>query len=610
MKIILFILIFSVLTFSQDVIRFAWLSDIHIGYPTAEEDLRTSVSDINTFDDIDFTIASGDITAMGSLKELSLAKSILDELEKPYYIIPGNHDTKWSESGSTDFIKLWGNDRFIFEYGKYLFIGLHQGPRMRMADGFFAPEDVRWLDSVLASLNDSNQPLFFITHYPLDEGIANWYEVLDRLKNFNTQAVLVGHGHRNRIYDFESIHGVMGRANIRTNNESAGYTIGEVRTDTIYFYERTPYVSSTLWHQLPLKQRNYEAFIGEFKRPDYTINEKYSHVTESWSFNTGYTIGSPANVYGNQVYCGDASGKFYSLDIQNGNLNWIFQTNGPIYSTASVNNNYLVFGSADSVIYCLNSETGELIWNYKTNAAVLGCPLIEDNIVYIGGSDRTFRAFNISNGKLLWKFDGLNGFIETQPLIYKDKILFGAWDEHFYCLNKNTGELIWNWKEGRSGILYSPAVCWAVAADDVVFIVAPDRLTSAIEVSSGKTLWRTDLYAVRETIGISENSKQIYLRTMNDTILALPATKHLSEPVWVTNANFGYEISSAQVVEKDNVVFFPAKTGEVFALDKNSGEIKWIHKASSGYINTITPISANKIITTGFDGKIKLISVE
>lgn len=150
MKIILFILIFSALTFSQDVIRFAWLSDIHIGYPTAEEDLRTSVSDINTFDDIDFTIISGDITAMGSLKELALAKSILDQLNKYYYIIPGNHDTKWSESGSTDFIKLWGNDRFKFEYGKYLFIGLHQGPRMRMADGFFAPEDVRWLDSVLA----------------------------------------------------------------------------------------------------------------------------------------------------------------------------------------------------------------------------------------------------------------------------------------------------------------------------------------------------------------------------------------------------------------------------------------------------------------------------
>ena len=73
------------------------------------------------------------------MEELSLAKSILDDLNKPYYIIPGNHDTKWSESGCTDFLKLWGNDRFVFDNDKFLFIGLHEGPRMRMADGYFEP---------------------------------------------------------------------------------------------------------------------------------------------------------------------------------------------------------------------------------------------------------------------------------------------------------------------------------------------------------------------------------------------------------------------------------------------------------------------------------------
>ncbi len=608
MKTLLIILTLTVPIFSQSVIRFAWLSDIHIGYPTAEEDLRISVNDINNFDDIDFTLISGDITAIGSLKELTIAKSILDELNMPYYIIPGNHDTKWSESGSTDFLKLWGNDRFIFEYGKYLFIGLHQGPRMRMADGFWAPEDIRWLDSILSSLNDSNQPLFFITHYPLDEGIANWYEVLDRLKNLNTQAVLVGHGHRNRIYDFESIAGIMGRANIRNNDVPAGYNIGEIKADTLYLFERVPHKSSNLWHYLPLKQRNYEANLGELKRPDYSVNEKYPNVKEIWSFNTGYTIGSSAIVYSNNIFFGDASGKFYSFELNNGNINWTFQTNGPIYSTASISSNHLVFGSADSLIYCLNAETGQLIWSYKTEAAVLGCPVIENNTIYIGSSDRIFRALNLSNGSLLWQFDGLNGFVETKPLIYEDKILFGAWDEHFYCLDKNTGELIWKWKEGRSGVLYSPAVCWAVASEGAVFIVAPDRVTSAIEIYSGKTLWRTDHYQVRETIGISEDGKQIYLRTMNDTILALPLAQRLSEPLWTTNANFGYEISSAQITEKNGLIFFPTKTGEIFALNKYSGNIEWIHKVSSGYLNTITPVSGNKIISTGFDGMMKLIS--
>lgn len=609
-KLFILVLLITNTHFTQSGFRFAWLSDIHIGYPTAAEDLKISVNDINSFDDIDFTIISGDITAMGSLNELSLAKSILDRLKKPYYIIPGNHDTKWSESGSTDFIKLWGDDRFVFEYDNYLFIGLHQGPRMRMADGFWAPEDIRWLDSVFASLTDSNQPLFFITHYPLDEGITNWFEVLDRLKNFNTQIVLVGHGHRNRIYDFESIPGVMGRSNLRTNDQPSGFTIAEVKNDTMYFYEKNPTHDSKYWNQIPLLQRNFEMFVEEHSRPDYSINEKYPDVKETWSFNTGYTIGSSASIYKDNIIAGDASGKIYSLKINDGTINWTFQTNGPIYSTPVVSNNSVVFGSSDSSIYSLNANDGSLIWNYKTDAAVVGSPVIEGNTAYIGGSDRTFRALNLENGTLVWQFNGLNGFVETKPLIDKDKILFGAWDEHFYCLDKNSGQLFWKWRSDRSGVLYSPAVCWPVANDGVVFFTAPDRTLNAVEISSGNTLWRTGKYQVRETIGMSTDSKTIFVRTMNDSILALPATKELKKPVWITDAGFGYDISSAQIVEIDGVIFYPTKTGELYALSSDNGKIIWIHKLSSGYINTITLVSVNKIITTGFDGMIKLISNE
>lgn len=607
---VLLLLIFTQTLLSQSTFRFAWLSDIHIGYPTAEEDLRISVNDINSFNDIEFIIVSGDITAIGSLEELSIAIEILDKLKMPYYIIPGNHDCKWSESGSTDFIRLWGDDRFVFEFDKYLFIGLHQGPRMRMADGFWAPEDIRWLDSVLASLPNSNQPLFFVTHYPLDEGIANWYEVLDRLKNFNTQAALFGHGHRNRIYDFESIPGVMGRSNLRTNDQPGGFTIAEVKNDTMYFYEKNPSHDMKYWNQIPLLQRNFEMFVEEQLRPDYSINDKYPDVKETWSFNTGYTVGSSAALFNNSAIIGDASGKIYSLNLADGNVNWTYLTDGPIYSTPVSSDNLIVFGSSDSLIYCLDADNGQLIWKYKTNAAVLGCPVIDDDIVFIGGSDRTFSAFNLIDGTLVWQYNGLNGFIETKPLIYDDKILFGAWDEHFYCLDKNSGKLVWKWKSERSGVLYSPAVCWPVANDGVVFFTAPDRTLNAVDIASGNTLWRTGKYQVRETIGISEDSKTIFVRTMNDSILALPAVKELKEPLWITDAGFGYDISSAQITETVGIILYPTKTGELYALRSDDGEILWIYKLSSGFINTVTPVSLNKIITTGFDGKIKLISNE
>ena len=108
------------------VFRFAFLSDTHIGSPDgkAEEDLRRTVADINQMTDIAFVVLTGDITELGTNEEIKRAKQILDELKVPYYIIPGNHDTGWSESGGDCFVKIFGNDKFSFEYQWYPFPGM------------------------------------------------------------------------------------------------------------------------------------------------------------------------------------------------------------------------------------------------------------------------------------------------------------------------------------------------------------------------------------------------------------------------------------------------------------------------------------------------------
>lgn len=609
MRKILFILLFSFTSLFAQQIKFAWLTDIHIGYPTAEEDLNQSVNDINTIDDLNFTIVSGDITATGTFKELSLAKTILDKLNKPYYIIPGNHDTKWSESGCTDFIKLWGNDRFVFIRDDFLFIGLHQGPRMRMADGFFAPEDLRWFDSFFKSKYDSSKPLIFITHYPLDESIANWYEMTDRLKNLNTKIVLCGHGHKNKFYNFEGIAGVMGRSNLRANDNNGGYNLVEIKNDSIYFFEKNNSTSDyALWLAFSLMKNDLDS--SNIKRPDYSVNNSFPNVKIKWQYNSGNTIGSSACVKNNSLFVGDASGKFYSFDVRDGNVNWNYTTSGAIYSTAAVEKNYVVFGSTDSSIYCLNSDNGKLIWEFKTQGAVLASPIISNNIIYIGGSDKKFRAIGLTSGKLIWEFDKLNGFIESKPTLFNNKIIFGAWDEHLYCLDAQSGNLIWKWNGDRNGIFYSPAVCTPVVSDGIVYIVAPDRKMTAIEIETGKQIWRTDKYQVRETIGISEDEKKIFIRTMNDTILSLPCSSKLNEPVWITDCKFGYDISSAQIMEKDGTIFYPTKNGLVFALNSDDGKILWRYKVSNGYVNTVTPIDKNNLVITAFDGKITFLSVD
>jgi outer membrane protein assembly factor BamB len=97
---------------------------------------------------------------------------------------------------------------------------------------------------------------------------------------------------------------------------------------------------------------------------------------------------------------------------------------------------------------------------------------------------------------------------------------------------------------------------------------------------------------------------------MNDTILALPVSDKLEEPIWVTNCEFGYDISSAQIVEKDGVIFYATKNGMIYCLDSETGKILWQHKITNGFVNTITPISNNEIIATDFDGRVKYFVIK
>lgn len=240
-------LLFSVLLVSLHAIaqkksfRFAFISDTHIGSPNggAEEDLRRTVADINALKEVDFAVLTGDITELGTNAELALAKRILDSLSIPYYIIPGNHDTGWSESGGLSFTQIFGDDKFYLKHQGIHFIGCASGPYVRMSDGHIPRSAVNWMAEKLKTIG-ADEPIIFLNHYPLDNGLDNWYEITDMLKIKNTILALCGHGHNNRLVKAEDIPAVMGRSNLRAKEVEGGYNLVGITKDSIIFTERKP----------------------------------------------------------------------------------------------------------------------------------------------------------------------------------------------------------------------------------------------------------------------------------------------------------------------------------------------------------------------------------
>lgn len=605
-------LLFIQVTFSQwKPFRFAFISDTHIGSPNggAEEDLRRTVADINSMTDIAFVVLTGDITELGTDAEIKLAKEILDGLKVPYYIIPGNHDSGWSESGGVTFGKVFGYDKFIFEYNGISFIGCPSGPYVRMSDGHIPRDAVNWMDQELKKL-DPEKPVIFLNHYPLDKDLDNWYEAIDRLKQHNTLAALCGHGHSNRKLDFEGIPAVMGRSNLRAKAAYGGYNLVDVRTDSMIFAERTPGVSTkTAWTGVKLEKRTYSS-AAAYYRPSYQVNDSFPNVKARWTFSSDANVISTPAVAGKQVVFGNSLGRVEALRLSDGKKQWSYQTGGAIYSSPAASGNRVVMGSGDGSVYCFSADKGKLLWQFKTAAAVLGCPLIHENKVYIGGSDHHFRALDLETGKEVWSFNGLDGPVVSTPVFHKVRIIFGAWDRNLYALDALTGKPVWQWNNGAAVRNFSPAACIPVIQDDVVYVVAPDRYLTAIDFFTGTTLWRSNEATVRESIGLSADGKYVYGKTMNDWVVAFPTGREKQSVAWKIDCGFGYEHVPSMLVEKEGLVFFGTKSGKVYAIDPATRTRVWTNRIDNSMVNTVNPISGKQLIAATMDGKVTLLETK
>lgn len=605
-KLILIVCSFLIVFFAQaQSFRFAHVTDTHVGSGTAAEDLTRTVDDINRQADIDFVILSGDVTEFGSEKELLEAKSIIAKLNKPCYVLPGNHDSKWSESGNNDFVRIFGAEEFSFEKNGFLFIGTASGPNMRMAPGLVPREQIVFLDSTLRNMKNPDQPIIFVNHYPLDESLANWYEVIDLLKTRNTQVTLLGHGHANKLFNFEGIPGVMGRSNLRAKKDTGGYNLVTIDRDTMFYAERIPSGKTLpVWCKVPLGKRNYETHSGKYPRPDYSVNQAARQVKVKWQLQDKSDIGTGLAVSGKWAVYANTRGEIVAINKKNGKLIWRFATAGKIYSTPAISGNLVVCASTDNTIYALRLDNGRPVWKFVTPRAIVASPAIDQKTVYIGSSEGVFRAIDLQTGSLKWQFDQVRNFVETKPLVYRGAVYFGSWGNTFYALDQATGKLLWK-REKYANRMLSPAAVWPVAADGKVFIVAPDRHMTALDATTGDEIWDSGKYTCRESIGISNDARRVYIKNMDEgNVLAFETSGVKQDLAWECKAGLGYEIGPSPIVEQEDLVFVPTCNGVVVAVDKRTHQVAWKYKLSNALINAVQPAGKNQILVTSLDGKV------
>lgn len=564
-------------------VNFSLLSDIHVTPGNENEtQLLKAIEEINT-NDSEFVILSGDLTNEGSDQQLYNVKKILGNLDKPIYVIPGNHEDTWSQSALKSFNDIWGNDRFVFETDNYVFIGINCGPYMKMGDGHIKHEDLRWLELELASRCTDGKRVISINHYPIKDDLDNWQDYINVLQKYPTVVHICGHYHNYDKYKGGDIDGVICRALDQTKRGwGYGYSNITLSDDSIFIYNK----------EIGKPQNLQFKFAQRTKHPKYKFSDdKNSSIPAGYCikriFQDEASIFTRVAVDEECVYFGNSLGEVKAVTISDSSVKWKFHTDASLFSRPAINDNYIIIPTADKRIIWADKSSGRCIRENLSEGPYVADGLVVDGLLFQGGYKK-FECWNAKTGNLCWRNTDFENYCQAEPVVDGNDVIFGAWDTYLRCLDRKTGELKWKWNNGKPANMLGPGNCVPAVNADRVCIVAPDRYITILDRTSGKEIWRSNFdgkYKVRESLGLSDDGKTAFAKTMDGQLIAVDINKDEENICFAVDAGLGYEHAPCIVAQCDGIVYLGSRRGIIVAIDPEKQKVLWSYRLGTSEVN-------------------------
>ena len=561
------------------VVRLAILSDVHVTPGNANEGkLREAVAEINAAD-VDAVMLTGDLTNEGSDEQLRNIKGILDDITHPFYIIPGNHENNWSQSACKTFNDLWGSDRFVFTVDNLVVVGMNCGPFMKMGDGHIKQEDLLWLDSTLTAMVNPGMMVLSVNHYPILDDLDNYRAYVDILKKYPVITHQCGHYHSWRLYETDGINGLIVRA-LDMGGGNYGYTLMNIDLDRqwIYIYNKVLGKNPEQMYAYHINTDYYTPQLTE------TQNTVPSGIVIQRVVADNASIFTRVGVDEKNLYFGNSLGYCKAVDKKTGALRWQYKTDAMLFSRPAVGDKYIVLPTSDKRLVWLDKKSGKAKWQYDADGPYVADGVVKDGILYQGGF-KTFQAWDVKRHRLLWQYNDINNYCQASPVVDGNDVVFGAWDTYLRSLNRRTGALNWQWNNGKSVNLYSPGNVVPVVTPDRVVIVAPDRVTTAIDRKSGKELWREkNDNKVRESLGHSADGEVAYAKTMDGILVAMSTGDHY-KMLWQVDLGFGYEHAPCIVLEHNGFIYCGSRRGMLAVVNASTRQLEFTYRLGTSEVN-------------------------
>jgi outer membrane protein assembly factor BamB len=500
-------------------LHFAQITDMHLSTQRRclPQDLRDDLARILDASDLDFIIASGDLTASGKPEEFDALRRIFNELPVPVYPAPGNHD---DDSGvdAGAYLHHLGPLHYSTDIGPLHLVmydgeawqreGLSAGDSQEAFPWIRSSIDT-WLDTDLAE-QPENRPILVVNHFPWGD------ELYARLHQHRIIGVLSGHWHSSRRY--LDTGGITHYATPTLcfggiDQTPRGYRVFSYSDDELRCESRT-LTAKTLWpgvdtaetselgatSSAPTPNEEWPQFHGGPRRTGSLVNGPAPELRQAWSASVGGGIHTAAPVLhqGRLIQTtwddDDGSGAgVTALDAVTGDQQWKFSACASIRHSAACMDECAFALTITGKLVALDHTDGTLHWAYDLphpgRRWVYSSPLTYEGRIFAGVSSH-FAALDAESGAVDWVRDdlGCEDWISSYPSPATDGqhlvLAFYSQPTSLVVLDLATGATIWQRDGEKTNYVYSTPVI----GDEVLYAVSGSAIR-CLSLSTGDVHW-------------------------------------------------------------------------------------------------------------------------
>jgi predicted MPP superfamily phosphohydrolase len=149
-------------------------------------------------DKTDLILMVGDFTENGKEAQMSAIKEVFQASKIPFHGVIGNHDYLTQTDRKPYETVFKDQLNYSFTHKGWQFIALDTTEGQKASNTKINPATLLWMDDNLKNL-DKEKPTILFTHFPMGmltpSRPVNADDLLDKLRDFNLQAVYNGHFH-------------------------------------------------------------------------------------------------------------------------------------------------------------------------------------------------------------------------------------------------------------------------------------------------------------------------------------------------------------------------------------------------------------------------------